>query len=1332
MYIGNFSGTLTDIATITEEDGSISGITSYQSFLNPGKWGLIKILKFPQTGSSFINQDTNLYIGLASTPENVLYGITELGYFGTIDLATGDFTKISETGLAASSNCSATYNSKDGQVYFSYKATNGNSSLYKIDPATGDATLLYDFPNGENVVGIYIDQDHNENVPAAAENLAVNFSGASLNGSITFHIPGYLYNGADASGEVSYTVNVDGTEVANGSSSYGSDVTANISVPANGKHTFTVLLKNAAGDSDPASIEEYVGQDTPLAPQNVALSYANGKFLITWDAVSAGVNDGFIAGSDVRYTVTRDNDSTVVAKDITATQYADTFAEPDQLTTYTYSVTAAVGDFTGEAGKSNAVTIGYITPDYYQDFDSEDALNGYTIIDANDDGETWKTEFGQVKIMALSNNANDDWFITPSVMLNAADNYEVAFDASALLASFNYFEQYEICIGTEPTAAGMTTKVQGSTSVTSNTAVRQVIPLNVETTGRYYIGIHCISAYPHATFMIDNLEIYKGSTDDAPGMVTDFTATADPQGELKATLTFTAPTVTKGGDQLESITKIQLLRDDSVFYTLEDVTPGQACTVLDEDALWTGTHTYAAVAFNEVGQGPKATTSVFVGFNTPSFTHTIDIIEDENDPGLVTVSWQPVTTDITGAKAPEGSMTYMLYVYDGYNYDCLGTGLTETSFTHRAVEAGHQTYICYYIYACNPGGIGDPAASEQKLVGTPHSVPFYESFPDGTQTTETFLSSSGWYLATNSMGIPASDGDNGYLLFFSNTQTASQLITGKVDFSGTKNPGLIFACYDFRSTDGTLSQNTVDVAVTVDNYTYTVQSHTADGNNKWHYVMVPLSDYANKTGIVTLTVNVVNCPYVMIDDLRIIELYDNNLTASTIDVPEHAMAGESFDVNVKVMNNGKNTASGYTVELYCNDELIDSKAGAAIESCYTGTVTFSVDANPATAGDARYYAKVVYDADEDMSDNTTATAICDVDLNNFPAPEELTATESDGSVILAWNEPNLSNLGIARVTESFEGYRNWVQDNFGDWTTIDADQYPVGGIQDTSGNPLVLENEYMAYCISNINTDGLEELLISKSGSKAAMAMYVYDPATYTQVQNDDWLITPELSGNEQKITFYASAVDSSLPEAFEILTSKTGTAIEDFELVQRVDNLLGAWQYYGVKVPTGTKYLAIRCVSTEGFLFFVDDISYTPANGETLSLELKGYNVYRDGLKINSKLVTDNTYLDYAGSKGTHNFRVSAVYDKGESDLSNEVSAYSSSVASIEAGAVKVLGGKGQITVIGAENTEIELFTTDGRLQGSYTGALTKKIPASAGIYIVKVGNTVAKAYVK
>ena len=51
--------------------------------------------------------------------------------------------------------------------------------------------------------------------------------------------------------------------------------------------------------------------------------------------------------------------------------------------------------------------------------------------------------------------------------------------------------------------------------------------------------------------------------------------------------------------------------------------------------------------------------------------------------------------------------------------------------------------------------------------------------------------------------------------------------------------------------------------------------------------------------------------------------------------------------------------------------------------------------------------------------------------------------------------------------------------------------------------------------------------------------------------------------------------------------------------------------------LPEGATHFAVRCTSPMGYMLLVDDITYRPA-GKGAPLEIKGYNIYRDGVKIN------------------------------------------------------------------------------------------------------------------
>jgi photosystem II stability/assembly factor-like uncharacterized protein len=66
-------------------------------------------------------------------------------------------------------------------------------------------------------------------------------------------------------------------------------------------------------------------------------------------------------------------------------------------------------------------------------------------------------------------------------------------------------------------------------------------------------------------------------------------------------------------------------------------------------------------------------------------------------------------------------------------------------------------------------------------------------------------------------------------------------------------------------------------------------------------------------------------------------------------------------------------------------------------------------------------------------------------------------------------------------------------------------------------------------------------------------------------------------------------------------------------------------------------------------------EISWSPPNYDPTQIMLQGYNIQRNGTKINTSLITDLTYTDLNVPNGLYSYCVSAQYDIGNSDGSCE-----------------------------------------------------------------------------
>lgn len=157
-----------------------------------------------------------------------------------------------------------------------------------------------------------------------------------------------------------------------------------------------------------------------------------------------------------------------------------------------------------------------------------------------------------------------------------------------------------------------------------------------------------------------------------------------------------------------------------------------------------------------------------------------------------------------------------------------------------------------------------------------------------------------------------------------------------------------------------------------------------------------------------------------------------------------------------------------------------------------------------------------------------------------------------------------------------------------------------------------------------------------------------------------------------------------------------------------------------------------------------VDDLAGSQADNDVTlewtapdvpdGLTLMGYNIYRDGEKIGSVDASVPGYVDESPEEGTYAYAVSAVYDAGESGLSNavDVTVVYAGLESLAAGA-SVRSEGGCIVVEGAEGADVGVYSANGLLIYAGVNAdATVRIPVSGGVYVVDVDEQITKVIVK
>lgn len=791
-------------------------------------------------------------------------------------------------------------------------------------------------------------------------------------------------------------------------------------------------------------------------------------------------------------------------------------------------------------------------------------------------------------------------------------------------------------------------------------------------------------------------------------------------GGYTGTVTCTAPNTKINGDRLIGQLDYYVLVDGAEVATGK-ATAGTAveATVTVEA---TGYYTVEVYFESRDGAGAPASVKAWAGRVIPAPAELGDLTVTENPakPGEVTITWNAVqaaegTTDFNAAD-----YTYTIVCFEGNDQSVIASGLTETTYTYQVVTEG-QAFVGYAVVPVSvmSSYTAQAGFSNDMAVGIPFELPYNESFEDIEEVSENWslsISSGGLYLGVQ--GIEASRGDK-YLAFMpesntSGTPARAQISSKKISLKGATEPVLTFDFYNVpRATD-----HIVVYALEAGNPTALADIETGAGSEReWLSEVIDLKDFTGKDIQLAFILYSTDYMYpVIIDNITVRNLFNHDLAIANVNLPGALVPGVQTDLTVTLENLGKNEATGYTVDIFVNDNKVATATGEAIAAGKMGDVVASFTPN-ATYPDVNTIVAVVNHATDQALENNTYTlnnVVCS--KPNYPAPTDLKGEDKGESVVLTWADPEAPVE--APVTESFENGIAYSTVGFDGWQFIDIDQDNTYGFQGAtfpgSGDPMpwiVFDNE---------NPSALK----AHSGDKY-MAGFCGE-----SVAADNWMISPLLSGKAQTISFYAAEVTTSYgDETLEVLYSTTDATVTSFVKVADINVNSTDWKEYTANLPEGAKYFAIRHTSNDVFMVGVDDITYTPA---VPNLTLTGFNVYVDGVKVNDELVSDYTFTYTPATAGAHEYAVSAVYDLGESPACEPVTVTCSGIEDIFAAGVAVYTQAGEIVVANAAGQNVAVYAIDGKTIYNAAVAAQANIPVATGVYIVKVGQYATKVAVK
>lgn len=1294
-------------------------------------------------------------VAIAAAPDGTLYGLGRSSTLYTIDKATGETNTIKrlfDYDVVAWYQ-SACFDEATGHIFWHTLDNMADWMTYEIDPATGNCTLVTDLGyygtwTEDQITGLTTLKDPAVRVyaPLPAADLTASFAGNA--GTASFTLPTQNAGGESLSGTLSYALYVNGKLAKTGSAAAGSKVSESISAEGEGSLRVSLTVSDGNAVSRVSATESFAGAAAPLAPPTVAVQMisntdASASISVSWVAPSTDESGAAIDPSTLTYSVTRQPDALCVYEG-SGTSFVDEIAGGAKRAIY-YEVKAIRDGKESPATASDLITIGTKTAVPFTD-DFTGSANDYAIwniIDANNDGSTWTISGGTASYRYNAKNGGDDYLVLPGMELKAGQLYH--FDIVAHNTSL--VERLAAYVAESPDYDGENGRVElvAPTDITYEPRLHSLRgDFKPEHDGIYYFAVQCCSEPDMSTVYVDKVSVTvtPGTAPEAPANVV---VTPGDKGALSATIAFDVPARSINGNALAAVDYCIVRRDGNEVARISDKAPGTHVEYTDAEGLKTGMHTYVVTAVSDGTEGDVASQSKYIGLDAPAAVRNLKAVEDLEQPGLVVLTWDAPEVGQHGGYVNPDDLVY--FVSYGYSGDEVST--YERTFSQWLDISAGQTYQAYSVYAENSAGSGRQVwQTVVAIAGEPVEAPVVESFPGVTMNSGPWLpemvngeiGEARWTPCDGSViASGTQDGDGGVLNFSaSRLGASSRIISPKISVAHLQKPLLSFWVY----LTGKKDQLKAELSADYGDYTLLKTIAMDEAEAGWHRYTFDLSAWKQNQFVRIAFQGVAVETYEDItsfDNFAIAEGLAFDLQANELRGPEKIKVGEkgSFSFALRNMGNALVKGSDYKVELLKNGKLCSSVEGLDIPVDATIELTLQDVPTIDDSEVSEYTAQIVAADDENPANNVSNATKVEIILPEYPRVTNLQGVWTGDRIRLFWEEPNFADMPAKRTTETFEAYPAFAISDFGSWKTVDADgQRTIRITLDAAFGPLEYPHagEPMAFQVFNATEAGIPfSSWDPHSGEQMLVAFKCGSPnGGITEVNNDDWLISPELNGTAQTISFYAKTGmgEPYVPEKFQVLCSTTTTELDAFKQIgetYEMTNVKG-WQEVKALLPAGAKYFAIRCVSEAKFALLIDDVTYIPAGAAAEEISLMGYNVYRDGERMNGEPLPESVWEDMTTAENeTHLYRVTAVYDKGESLYSNEVSVKNTSIDRVEAAEVNVETGVGYLCVQGADGQSVAIYGMDGRCLHTGIAAARHRIAAPAGYYVVKVGKAAA-----
>lgn len=527
-------------------------------------------------------------------------------------------------------------------------------------------------------------------------------------------------------------------------------------------------------------------------------------------------------------------------------------------------------------------------------FDSEESLDGWTIINGNNDDYmfVYSADNGGAFVDQNTKMAANDRLISPAINVTEGATYKVTVAVRNTSTYSTDKVKFALTAGYGNTAEAQTQTLYKNETLYKNTSFQTYSGSFTATeTGEAFFGVYVYTASYNGGCCVQSFEIAEEVA--LPGAVTAVTVVPADYGEMSATISWTWPVIDSFGGKNPGTTGAKIYRgttdtfavsDDKLVGTVADI----AVTSFTDDTVETsGKYFYKIVPYNEYGASPVSIKGVgaWIGKDTKvdNPTNVVAAAVEGRDDAIA------LTFDL-----PTGSNGG----YVDYEDVCYNIARSINDGTAVVIEEAWQGTLPYidenlaglgsYVYTVKTIYNGTSSFSGVKsnavVTGGAMTIPYSEDFSSAT--------SANFYTFINDGGCTRNWSYSSYykcLDFYGGTTGTAYAITPKIKFEAGKAYELKFGAKVSSSTAHSVEVYLASEPV-VDAMTSPLKQFVVDNRYSFQTKSVTLSVEADGNYYVAFaTPGASGYDDLYIDDISIVEtvVTPNPVTYLTADVDDN-------------------------------------------------------------------------------------------------------------------------------------------------------------------------------------------------------------------------------------------------------------------------------------------------------------------------------------------------------------------------------------------------------------------------------------------------------------